>query len=175
MQDAQNGHPARPQGVRRLRRTRRSACRNFMKREGSRKPLGPSARPRILKTVIQRGRRRSKTGGLPVSYVKDFDETRTLLEAMSNEGSGCSKWPSSKAAGSAATEAYPGGTSQGAVRPRTKLEPAFSIPLQKDVQNGCPARPQAKQNRRRTLRGTLRILMSQERCWRPFSTSFSLG
>ncbi|HMV57471.1 MAG: hypothetical protein KF854_17220 [Nitrospira sp.] len=57
-----------------------------MKREGSRKPLAPSARPRILKTVIQRGRRRSKTGGLPVSYVKDFDETRTLLEAMSNEG-----------------------------------------------------------------------------------------
>src|SRR6185295_16875299 len=32
--------------------------------------------------------------------------------------------------------------------------------LMQDVQNGLPATPQANQNRRRTLRGTLRILMS---------------
>jgi len=39
---------------------------------------------------------------------------------------GCSKRPSSKAAGSEATEAYPRGTSQGDARLRTKLAGFFS-------------------------------------------------
>ncbi len=43
-----------------------------------------------------------------------------------DEDAGCSKWPSSKAAGSAATEAYLYGTSQGDVRPRTPLAAFFN-------------------------------------------------
>jgi hypothetical protein len=42
---------------------------------------------------------------------------------------GCSKRPSSKAAGSSATEAYPWGTLQGDERLRTKLAGFFSILL----------------------------------------------
>jgi len=42
---------------------------------------------------------------------------------------GCSKRPSSKAAGSPATEAYPWGTLQGYGRLRTLLEDFFSILL----------------------------------------------
>ena len=42
---------------------------------------------------------------------------------------GCSKSPSSKAAGSSATEAYPWGTLQGDERLRTKLAGFFSILL----------------------------------------------
>jgi len=41
--------------------------------------------------------------------------------------------------------------------------------LSQACQNGHPTRPQAIQNRRRTLWGTLRILMSRERRWGPFS------
>src|SRR5438132_5759137 len=40
-----------------------------------------------------------------------------------------------------------------------------------DAQKGRPARPQAIRNRRRTLRGTLRISMSREQSWRTFSAS----
>ena len=43
--------------------------------------------------------------------------------------------------------------------------------LPQDVQKGRSVRPQASRNRRRTLRGTLRILMSRERSWRTFSAS----
>ena len=39
------------------------------------------------------------------------------------------------------------------------------------VQKGRSARPQASRNRRRTLRGTLRISMSRERSWRTLSTA----
>src|SRR5688500_20373715 len=40
-----------------------------------------------------------------------------------------------------------------------------------DAQNGHPARPQARNNRRRTLWGTSRIVSSRERSWGPFSAS----
>ena len=43
--------------------------------------------------------------------------------------------------------------------------------IPQDAQKGRSARPQASRNRRRTLRGTLRISMSRERRWRPFSAS----
>ena len=44
-----------------------------------------------------------------------------------------------------------------------------------DAQKGRSARPQASRNRRRTLRGTLRISMSRERSWRAFSASCYLA
>ena len=47
--------------------------------------------------------------------------------------------------------------------------------LLQDAQKGRPARPQASQNRRRTLRGRLRIVMSRERSWRTFSASCEEG
>ncbi len=37
------------------------------------------------------------------------------------------------------------------------------------------ARPQVSRNRRRTLRGTLRISASRERSWRAFSAACTLG
>ena len=43
--------------------------------------------------------------------------------------------------------------------------------LSQDAQTGRPARPQTSRNRRRTLRGTLRISTSRERCWRTVSAS----
>ena len=43
--------------------------------------------------------------------------------------------------------------------------------IPQDAQKGRPARPQASQNRRRTLWGTLRISVSRERRWRTFSAS----
>jgi hypothetical protein len=46
-----------------------------------------------------------------------------------SNSAGCSKSPSSKAAGSSATEAYPCGTLQGDERPRTMLAGFFSILL----------------------------------------------
>ena len=45
------------------------------------------------------------------------------------------------------------------------------VTLLQDAQKVRPARPQAIRNRRRTLRGTLRISMSRERRWRDFSAS----
>ena len=45
------------------------------------------------------------------------------------------------------------------------------VTLLQDAQKVRPARPQAIRNRRRTLRGTLRISMSRERRWRAFSAS----
>ena len=39
------------------------------------------------------------------------------------------------------------------------------------AQKGRPARPQARQNRRRTLWGTLRILSNREQSWRPFGAA----
>jgi hypothetical protein len=38
-----------------------------------------------------------------------------------------------------------------------------------DAQNGHPARPQGRNNRRRTLSGTLRIISIRERSWGSFS------
>jgi len=32
--------------------------------------------------VLQRGRRRVETGGVPLGYVEDFDEPRTKLEGF---------------------------------------------------------------------------------------------
>jgi hypothetical protein len=46
-----------------------------------------------------------------------------------------------------------------------------SSPEPQDAQKVRPARPQANRNRRRTLRGTLRISVSRERSWRAFSAS----
>ncbi len=92
-------------------------------------------------------------------------------------------------------EAYPLGYVEDSVEPRIKLEECFSIlagcgktnsaqqdfdgwhvwdnrgMLPQDAQKGCPARPQASRNRRRTLWGTLRISMNRERRWRTFSAS----
>jgi len=36
----------------------------------------------MLKMVVQRGRRRNKTGGVPLQYVEDFGELRTKLAAI---------------------------------------------------------------------------------------------
>jgi hypothetical protein len=46
----------------------------------------------------------------------------------------------------------------------------FSL-SQQDAQKGHPTRPQVSHNRRRTLRGTLRIVTNRERRWGPFSAS----
>jgi len=34
---------------------------------------------RMLKKTVRQGRRRVETGGVPLGYVEDFDEPRTLL------------------------------------------------------------------------------------------------
>jgi hypothetical protein len=34
---------------------------------------------RMLKKSVRQGRRRVETGGVPLGYVEDFDEPRTLL------------------------------------------------------------------------------------------------
>ena len=36
----------------------------------------------MLKKVVQQGRRRFETGGVPLGYVEDFDEPRTKLAAF---------------------------------------------------------------------------------------------
>ncbi len=45
----------------------------------------------------------------------------------------------------------------------------FSGASRQATQTGQPTRPQASHNRRRTLRGTLRIVTNRERSWGPFS------
>ncbi len=53
-----------------------------------------------------------------------------------------------------------------------KTVPLPTHPIPSAPRRAFPqARPQAKQNPQRTLWGTLRVLMSRERSWRPFSTS----
>ena len=34
---------------------------------------------RMLKKTVRQGRRRVETGGVPLGYIEDFDEPRTLL------------------------------------------------------------------------------------------------
>ncbi len=37
---------------------------------------------RMLKMVVQQCRRRNKTGNVPLRYVENFDESRTMLAAI---------------------------------------------------------------------------------------------
>src|SRR5712691_6548172 len=57
----------------------------------------------------------------------------------------------------------------------TELRGPACVTYQKNTPAGCskrhPTRPQASQNRRRTLGGTLRILTNRERRWMNFSAS----
>ncbi len=115
----------------------------------------------------KQNRRRTRRGTLRILLSRERGGSR--FQHPPSEG--CSKRPSSKAAGEAKPEAYPQRYVEDFDEPRTRLGTVFSIRPVKDAQNGLPARPQAKQNRRRTRRGTLRILLSRERCWRPFSAS----
>ena len=70
-------------------------------------------------------RRADRLCGVNCSQLRAVSEHRP--------NAGCSKWHSSKAAGSSATEAYPCGTLQGDGRLRTMLGAIFSILLRASV------------------------------------------
>ena len=81
----------------------------------------------------------SVQNGLPARRRKQTAPEEVEMYFQQNKHEGCSKRSSNKAAGSGATEAYPLGTSQGALRPRTPLGSVFSIltPSARSSQRTC--------------------------------------
>jgi len=59
----------------------------------------------MFKTAVQQGRRRNKTGSVPSGVRWGFWRAENAAGGRFQHphGEGCSKWPSSKAAGSRAT------------------------------------------------------------------------
>ncbi len=130
VKDAQNGAPTRPQEARRLRRTLAVRRRERCDRERSWSQPSASHRRRMFKTAVQQGRRRGKTGGVPsggtsrilISREHRWKPFSTVVEDAQN-GSPTRPQEAQR------LRRILVDTSQGDVRPRTKLEPVFSIRL----------------------------------------------